>query len=60
MSMEEVITLSSNVGMIQIAKRMSNLEIITGLKIFKFGEKSGIDLPYEQKGDLPNPNRLER
>ncbi|EAJ7128793.1 penicillin-binding protein 2 [Campylobacter upsaliensis] len=58
MSMEEVITLSSNVGMIQIAKRMSNLEIITGLKIFKFGEKSGIDLPYEQKGDLPNPNRL--
>lgn len=58
MSMEEVITFSSNVGMIQIAKRMSNLEIITGLKIFKFGEKSGIDLPYEQKGDLPNPNRL--
>lgn len=58
MTIEEVITLSSNVGMIQIAKRLSNVEIISGLKIFKFGEKSGIDLPYEQKGTLPNPKRL--
>lgn len=58
MTMEEVIMFSSNVGMIQIAKRLSNLEVISGLQIFKFGEKSGIDLPYEQKGDLPNPKRL--
>ncbi|WP_348518958.1 penicillin-binding protein 2 [Campylobacter sp. CCS1377] len=58
MSIEEVITYSSNIGMIEIAKRLSNLEIISGLKIFRFGEKSGIDLPYEQKGELPNPNRL--
>ncbi|EDO7034940.1 penicillin-binding protein 2 [Campylobacter coli] len=58
MTMEEVIRYSSNIGMIQIAKRLSNLEIIAGLKIFKFGEKSGIDLPYEQKGEIPNSNRL--
>ncbi|EAI5029268.1 penicillin-binding protein 2 [Campylobacter jejuni] len=58
MTMEEVIRYSSNIGMIQIAKRLSNLEIIAGLKIFKFGEKSGIDLPYEQKGEIPNPKRL--
>lgn len=58
MTMEEVIMFSSNVGMIQIAKRLSNLEVISGLQIFKFGEKSGIDLPYEQNGDLPNPKRL--
>ncbi|EDO6933830.1 peptidoglycan D,D-transpeptidase FtsI family protein [Campylobacter coli] len=58
MTMEEVIRYSSNIGMIQIAKRLSNLEIITGLKIFKFGEKSGIDLPYEQKGEIPNSKRL--
>lgn len=58
MTMEEVIRYSSNVGMIQIAKRLSNFEITSGLKIFKFGEKSGIDLPYEQKGEIPNPKRL--
>ncbi|MBX2078752.1 penicillin-binding protein 2 [Campylobacter peloridis] len=58
MSMEEVITYSSNVGMIKIAKRLSNLEIISGLRIFRFGEKSGIDLPYEQKGEIPNPKNL--
>ncbi|ECP9189022.1 penicillin-binding protein 2 [Campylobacter coli] len=58
MTMEEVIRYSSNIGMIQIAKRLSNLEIIAGLKIFKFGEKSGIDLPYEQKGEIPNSKRL--
>ncbi|WP_052776358.1 peptidoglycan D,D-transpeptidase FtsI family protein [Campylobacter coli] len=58
MTMEEVIRYSSNIGMIKIAKRLSNLEIIAGLKIFKFGEKSGIDLPYEQKGEIPNSKRL--
>ncbi len=58
MTMAEVIVYSSNVGMIQIAKRLKNLELISGLKIFKFGEKSGVDLPYEQKGELPNSQKL--
>lgn len=58
MTMEEVITYSSNVGMIKIAQRLSNIEIISGLRIFRFGEKSGIDLPYEQKGEIPNPKKL--
>ncbi|WP_251822378.1 penicillin-binding transpeptidase domain-containing protein, partial [Campylobacter jejuni] len=53
-----VIRYSSTIGMIQIAKRLNNIEIVSGLKIFKFGEKSGIDLPYEQKGEIPNPKRL--
>lgn len=58
MTMQEVIIYSSNIGMIQIAKRLNNLEITSGLKIFKFGEKSGIDLPYEQKGELPDSKKL--
>ena len=58
MSPEDVLVFSSNIGMIQIAKRLSNFEIVAGLRIFHFGEKSGIDLPYEQNGDLPNPQRL--
>ncbi|MBZ7932504.1 penicillin-binding protein 2 [Campylobacter sp. RM10532] len=58
MTAEEVIRYSSNIGMIQIAQRLSNLEIITGLRTFNFGDKSGIDLPYEQKGEIPNPKHL--
>lgn len=58
MSPEEILVHSSNVGMIQIAKRLGGNEIIAGLKIFHFGEKSGVDLPYEQKGELPEPKRL--
>ncbi|WP_297193036.1 penicillin-binding protein 2 [uncultured Campylobacter sp.] len=58
MSSEEVLMYSSNIGMIQIARRLSNFEIISGLKIFHFADKSGIDLPYEQKGELPNSQRL--
>lgn len=58
MSPEEILVYSSNIGMIQIAKRLSNFEIVSGLKIFHFGEKSGIDLPYEQKGELPEPKKL--
>lgn len=58
MSPEDILIYSSNIGMIQIAKRLSNFEIVSGLKIFHFGEKSGIDLPYEQKGELPEPKKL--
>ncbi len=58
MSAEEVLMYSSNVGMIQIAKRLSNFEAVSGLKIFRFGDKSGVDLPYEQRGELPNSQRL--
>lgn len=58
MSAEEVLMYSSNVGMIQIAKRLSNFEAVSGLKIFHFGDKSGIDLPYEQRGEVPNPQRI--
>lgn len=58
MNMAEVIVYSSNIGMIQISKRLKNLEIVSGLKIFKFGEKSGVDLPYEQRGEIPSSDKL--
>lgn len=58
MSMADVIVYSSNIGMIQISKRLKNFEIVSGLKIFKFGEKTGVDLPYEQKGEIPNSHKL--
>lgn len=55
---KDVLIHSSNIGMIQIAKRLNNVELLTGLKLFNLERKTGIDLPYEQKGSLPAPTLL--
>lgn len=45
---------SSNVGAIKVAQTMSSLEFFTMLKKFGIGSKTGIDLPGESVGLLPN------
>lgn len=45
---------SSNVGAVKIAQTMSSLEFYTMLKKFGLGSKTGIDLPGESVGLLPN------
>ena len=45
---------SSNIGAINIAKMMSPIEFYGVLKKFGFGTKTGIDLPGESSGLLPN------
>lgn len=45
---------SSNVGAIKVAQTMSSLEYYTMLKKFGIGSKTGIDLPGESIGLLPN------
>jgi cell division protein FtsI (penicillin-binding protein 3) len=52
LSAENVIVYSSNIGISQLALRLTNKEFLEGLKKFGFGRKSGIDLPYELKGKL--------
>ncbi len=52
LSAENVIVYSSNIGISQLALRLTNVEFFNGLKNFGFGEYSGIDLPYELKGKL--------
>jgi cell division protein FtsI (penicillin-binding protein 3) len=54
MTAEDAIVFSSNIGMAQIAQRLGSDEYADGLKKFGFGKKSGIDISYELKGDLPN------
>ena len=41
---------SSNVGTVQLAKRLSNTTLHNYVKAFGFGEKSGIELPGEALG----------
>ena len=46
---------SSNIGAIKIAQMMTDKEFYESLKLFNFGEKTGIDLPGESAGLLPAP-----
>ncbi len=53
LSAEDVIVHSSNVGIAQIAQKLDSIEFYQGLKDFGFSFKSGIDLPYEARGEIP-------
>ncbi|MGB6865091.1 MAG: penicillin-binding protein 2, partial [Candidatus Aminicenantaceae bacterium] len=46
----DVIIHSSNVGTIQIGERIGKENMYTMIKDYGFGEKTGIDLPAEEKG----------
>jgi cell division protein FtsI/penicillin-binding protein 2 len=46
----DVIVHSSNVGTIQIGERIGKENMYTMIKAYGFGEKTGIDLPAEERG----------
>ncbi|MDD6055266.1 MAG: penicillin-binding protein 2 [Helicobacteraceae bacterium] len=58
-SAEEVLLYSSNIGMAKMAERLSPAEYNAGLQAFGFGNLSGIDLPYEKSGVIPNAQRFK-
>lgn len=58
MSAEDVIVNSSNIGIAQLAQRLSGIEFYQGLSDFGLSQKSGIDLPYEQSGLIPAISQL--
>lgn len=53
-SAENIIVLSSNIGMIQMAQRLDNKTYHTGLQAFGFSFPTMIDLPYEKSGLIPS------
>ena len=59
LSAENVIVYSSNIGIAQLAQRLSNTEYYRGLQKFGFGAVTGIDLPYEHRGKLLHPHILK-
>lgn len=56
---EEVLLYSSNIGMAKIAQRLSPPEYNAALQAFGFGNSSGIDLPYERVGVIPDAKRFQ-
>jgi len=59
LSAENVIVYSSNVGIAQLAQKLSGYEFYEGLQRFGFASKSTPDLIYEKKGSIPSAKRLE-
>lgn len=57
-TIEEVLINSSNVGMALIAQNLDGVGYYEGLLSFGFGSRSGIDLPYENAGVIPDSTRL--
>ena len=58
MSTTDVIVYSSNIGMIEISKRLNAQSIYEGIVNFGLSLRSGIDLPYEQRGVIPTISML--
>jgi len=58
LSAENVIVHSSNVGIAQLAQKLSGIEFNQGLKDFGFSKKSTPDLIYEKVGSVPSAIRL--
>jgi cell division protein FtsI (penicillin-binding protein 3) len=59
LSAENIIVHSSNIGMAQLSQKLEPLTYFQGLRDFGFGRKTGIDLPYELAGSIPNIHRLK-
>ncbi|MEN4052603.1 MULTISPECIES: penicillin-binding protein 2 [Sulfurimonas] len=59
LSAENVIVYSSNIGIAQLAQKLSGYEFNNGLKKFGFAQKSTPDLIYEKVGFIPSSKRLE-
>ena len=52
LTLTEVIQKSSNIGILKIASRLGKERLEDYTRRFGFGQKTGIDLPYEQDGSL--------
>lgn len=56
----EVIIDSSNVGTVQVGQRVGTDNLYRMIKAFRFGEKTGIELPGEENGICHPPSRWSK
>lgn len=59
LSAEDVIVYSSNIGMIELSKRIRAEDMYMNFIKFGFTRPTNIDLPYEQNGLIPTFKQLE-
>jgi len=54
---KEILIHSSNIGMAKIGMRMGGDRLYKALRLFGFGQRTGVNLPQESKGVLKNPDK---
>ncbi len=52
LTVKEILVHSSNIGMAKIGQRLGKDKLYSGLRLFGFGKKTGLDLPGEAEGLL--------
>jgi cell division protein FtsI (penicillin-binding protein 3) len=52
LTLREVLAKSSNIGAIKVARTLGRDKFEKYIRLFGFGERTGIDLPFERRGDL--------
>ena len=57
LTVREILMNSSNIGMAKIGQRLDKERLYEGLRLFGFGEKTGIELPGEVRGLLSTPDQ---
>ncbi len=57
LKISEIIANSSNIGMAKIGQKMGAEKIYEGVRLFGFGEKTGINLPGEEYGLIRKPKK---
>ncbi len=57
LSVADVLRYSSNIGIVQLAQRLSPREQFEGLRDVGFGASTGLAFPSEASGVLPRPSR---
>ncbi|OCL85682.1 Penicillin-binding protein 2B [Aliarcobacter thereius] len=58
-SLEDTIIYSSNIATLQIAQKIPAIDFYNGMINFGFTKKTGIDLPFEKTGELPELRRFQ-
>jgi cell division protein FtsI/penicillin-binding protein 2 len=52
LTMREILVKSSNIGMAKIGQKLGKYKLYKGLRLFGFGERTGVELPGEAEGLL--------
>lgn len=60
LSLEDILTVSSNIGMSKIGEKMGKDRLYYYFQKFGFGYNTGIDLPGEEKGLLRHPKNWDK
>ena len=52
LTLSEIVQKSSNIGIMKVARHLPHVKFQDYVSRFKFGQRTGIDLPYERTGSL--------